>query len=75
MELVDILIHVRPTLPVAQREAIESDFKARSGVLAACFSCRHPHLLTVAYDPATVSSLELVERVRDRGIGASWIGL
>jgi hypothetical protein len=45
------------------------------GVVSACFSPEHPHMMTVTYNPDAVSSGAVLERIGLRGIEASKVGL
>jgi len=45
------------------------------GVMSACFSASHPHMLAVTYDPEVVSSHVVLEHVSQRGLEVQKVGL
>ncbi|MDT8384135.1 MAG: hypothetical protein RRB22_06945 [Gammaproteobacteria bacterium] len=75
MDMVDILINVHPDLSNKERSLLETDLRDIDGVISVHFSAEHPHLLTLEYNPAQTSSEALLNRIGDRGVEASKIGL
>jgi hypothetical protein len=75
MSLADFLINVHPELPTNDRTQLEDEISHMNGVVSACFSSGHPHLMTVTYNPDAVSSGAVLEQVGTRGIEASKVGL
>jgi len=75
MDLADFLINVHPELPMDERTQLEYEISHMNGVVSACFSPGHPHMMTVTYNPDTVSSGTVLARVSKRGIEASKVGL
>lgn len=75
MDIADFLINVHPELPMNERAQLEDEISHMEGVVSACFSPGHPHMMTVTYNPDTVSSGTVLERVGKRGIEASKVGL
>lgn len=75
MDLVDFLINVHPALPMDERLRLESAINQLEGVVSACFSPGHPHMLTISYNPEAISSDAVLEQVRQRGITADKVGL
>lgn len=75
MDIADFLINVHPELPMNERAQLEDELSHMEGVVSACFSPGHPHMMTVTYNPDTVSSGTVLERVGKRGIEASKVGL
>ena len=75
MSLADFLINVRPELPMHERAQLEDELSHMGGVVSACFSPAHPHIMTVTYNPDAVSSGTVLARVGARGIEASKVGL
>lgn len=75
MELVDFLINVHPELPADERSQLASEIHEVDGVVSACFSPGHPHMLEVTYNPDVVNSAAVLTRVSGRGIAADKIGL
>ncbi|BAN35004.1 hypothetical protein SCD_n01170 [Sulfuricella denitrificans skB26] len=75
MYMADFLINVHPELPLTDRMHLEDEIGYMNGVVSAHFSPGHPHMMTIAYDPDTVSSSVVLARVCGHGIEASKIGL
>ena len=75
MDLVDFLINVHPELPVNERTQLADEICDMEGVVSACFSPEHPHMMTITYNPDAVSSGSVLERIGLRGIEASKVGL
>ena len=75
MDLADFLINVHPELPTDERAQLEDEIGHMEGVVSACFSPGHSHMMAVTYNPDTVSSGAVLERVGKRGIEASKVGL
>lgn len=75
MSLADFLINVRPELPMNERAQLEDELCRMGGVVSACFSPGHPHIMTVTYNPDAVSSGTVLARVGARGIAASKVGM
>ena len=75
MDLADFLINVHPELPMNERAQLEDEISHMEGVVSACFSPGHPHMMTVTYNPDAVGSGTVLERVGKRGIEASKVGL
>lgn len=75
MDLADFLINVHPELPVNERTQLADEICDMEGVVSACFSPVHPHMMTITYNPDAVSSGSVLERIGLRGIEASKVGL
>ena len=75
MDIADILIHVHPELSSGQRGEIEQAVGDHEGVVSVHFSPGHPHALTVAYNPAAISSTEILELVRRWDPAATMAGI
>ena len=75
MDLADFLINVHPELPVNERTQLADEICDMEGVVSACFSPEHPHMMTITYNPDAVSSGSVLERIGLRGIEASKVGL
>lgn len=75
MALADFLINVHAELPMDARAQLEDEINHMEGVVSACFSPGHTHIMTVTYNPDAVSSGIVLARVGKRGIEASKVGL
>lgn len=75
MDLVDFLINVHPELPMDERLRLEAATNKLEGVVSACFSPGHAHMLTITYNPEVIGSDAVLEHVRQRGIVADKVGL
>jgi hypothetical protein len=75
MDLADFLINVHPELPTDERAQLEDEICHMEGVVSACFSPNHPHMMTVTYNPDAISSGKVMEQVGKHGIEASKVGM
>lgn len=75
MGMADIMIHVHADLSAEARQKVEEDLQGCDGMMSAHFSEDHPHMLTVVYDPAAITSQTILKHVHDQGVEASMIGL
>lgn len=75
MDLADFLINVHPELPMNERTQLEDEISHMEGVVSACFSPDHPHMMTVTYNPDAISSGAVMALVGKHGIEASKVGL
>lgn len=72
----DILIHVHPEYSPEDRCRIEEEVSNQAGVICAKFDQhRHPHALTVLYNPDSVHSSDLLGIVRKHDPDAAMAGL
>jgi hypothetical protein len=76
MDTVDVLIYVHPELPADARSTVEREVLACAGVLSADFDHhKHPHALTVLYNPEAVKDQKILETVRRHDPAATMVGL
>lgn len=76
MKTVDVLIYVHPELSAENRARVAQGVAKSVGVIAASFDKhKHPHALTVQYDPDAVQSKQILEVVRRHDPAASLVGL
>lgn len=76
MKTVDILIHVHPELSEEDRSRLVREMSESVGVISADFDKhKHPHALTVQYDPDATPSKQILEVVRRHDPAATMIGL
>ncbi len=54
---------------------LESAINKLEGVVSACFSPGHQHMLTITYNPEAISSDAVLAHVSQRGIAADKVGL
>ncbi len=75
MEMTDVVIHIDETIDHQRRTRIADIVRAHKGVMAAAHHDDKPHLIIIEYDPAMVTSRELLQVVLDQGVSAELIGL
>jgi len=73
--MVDVTLHVDENTSHEQREDLRDRLLSQNGVMAASAHDKTPHLIVVEYDPAQVSSGQLVELAKSQGMHAELIGL
>jgi len=71
----DILIHIDEDLGNEAIYDVEAEVSLMSGVYSACVNERTRHLMVVDYDGTNVSSGQLLNRVRSKGLHAELVGL
>lgn len=75
MELANILINAHPELPEQQRKMVGEEVGSVEGVASFHFSPGHPHEVIVAYDPQTIASRDILDKVRKWDNEATMAGL
>jgi hypothetical protein len=76
MKIVDVLVYVHPELATADRTRLEREVAGSVGVISANFDKhKHPHALTIQYNPDAVQSTQLLEVVRKHDSSATMAGL
>lgn len=70
-----LVVHIDESLDNTHIYDLERDLILRDGVLSACVSDSHRHLMVVDYDADTISSGEIIAFVRGSGVHAELIGL
>ncbi len=71
---VGLVLHVDDTLGDERRADIEAAIKSASGVNKAHFTDHRPHLMMVEYDPAQISSTDILHNVNHQSVRAELIG-
>lgn len=71
----DVVIHIDEELGDDDIHELERDLSCVPGVVSACVNDRARHLMLVDYDPQGVKAGQLLDVVRQHGIGAELIGL
>lgn len=76
MDTVDVLIHVHPELSPETRAKVEKEVMSSAGVIAANFDHhKHPHALTVLYNPEEIQDKQILEVVRRCDPAATMVGM
>lgn len=73
MDIVDLLVHVAPSLGAREQQALEAQLRKVEGVIAPRFN--GAHLLSIAYNPDRVGSQHLLHAVRAAGYQSSLVGM
>ncbi|CAG0937961.1 hypothetical protein GALLN_00060 [Gallionellaceae bacterium] len=76
MDTPDIMIYVHPELPAEGRAKVEKEVMGCNGVIAADFDHhKHPHALTVVYNPDAISGKQILAAVQKYDPAASMVGM
>lgn len=75
MQLTDVLIHLDQNINESEKENIIEQLRDVEGVIAPRFNKEREHLLLVSYNSDTISSLTLLNKVKDKGYKAQLVGL
>ena len=71
---VGLVVHIDDHLGDERRGHIEQAIRSTSGVSTAHFTDNRPHLMVVEYDPAQVSSTDILHNVNNQSVHAELIG-
>ena len=74
IQLADVTIHIDETLGNAKLEELRDKLLGESGVMAADYDHKKPHLMIVEYDPARNNSTNLLKSLTTQGVHAELIG-
>ncbi|MFK5914432.1 MAG: hypothetical protein QM484_08650 [Woeseiaceae bacterium] len=75
MQLIDVLIHINDNINEGEKENLVEKLRDLEGVIAPRFNKDKKHLLLVAYNSDTISSLTLLHKIKDKGYKAQIVGL
>ncbi|MDH5796992.1 MAG: hypothetical protein OEZ19_00385 [Paracoccaceae bacterium] len=75
MDIADVTIHVDETVDHDARVQIVENLKACDGVTDVISGDAKPHVMIVKFNPAAITSKELLKSVLDSGVHAQLIGL
>jgi len=75
MQLTDVLIHLDQNINEADKGNMIEQLRAVDGVIAPRFNKEREHLLLVSYNSDKISSLSLINEVKDKGYKAQLVGL
>jgi len=76
MSTVDILIYVHPELSREDRIKVEKEVIGCTGVMSASFDKhKHPHALSVMYNPDVIQSKKILEAIKRHDPAATLVGL
>lgn len=75
MQLTDVLIHLDLNINNTEKRNIVEKLRAIDGVIAPRFNKEREHLLMVSYNSDTISSLTLLNEVKNKGYKAQLVGL
>ncbi len=73
--MLDVTLHIDEETTHDEREQLRDVFLHKKGVMTADYRDNRPHLMIVAFDPEDVTSIELLETVRNRGYHAEMIAM
>lgn len=71
----DVIIHIDEELRDEDIHELSRDIACVPGVYSACVNDRARHLMLIDYDPEGVHARELLNMVRQHGVGAALVGL
>jgi divalent metal cation (Fe/Co/Zn/Cd) transporter len=77
IHLADVTLHIDEELSEEARAATEQAFRQRDGVVSVHFNttAKHPHLAIIEFNPAKVSSRDLLSIVHYQGYHGKLLGL
>jgi len=75
MQLSDVLIHLEENINETEKDYIIEQLRNIDGVIAPRFNKEREHLLLVSYNSDTISSLTLLNEIKNKGYKAQLVGL
>ena len=75
IDLADVTLHVDETLDSAGLADLDAAIRKIEGVVSVHVNPDRPHLLILEYNPVKVSSEQLLDSVKLRGLHAELVGL
>lgn len=75
MQLTDLLIHINDNINENGKEILIKKLRDMEGVIAPRFNKNKKHLLFVAYNSDTISSLTMLHEIKRQGYKAQLVGL
>jgi len=75
IDLADVTLHVDENLDTATLTDLDGAFRAIDGVVSVHVNPDRPHLFILEYNPAKISSQQLLDSVKLRGLHAELVGL
>lgn len=68
ISIADMVVHIDQSLPQKQRDEIEAAVRQKACVVSASIHDKTPHLMLVAFNPDCVTSMEILDCVRENGV-------
>jgi hypothetical protein len=75
IDLADVTLHVDENLDSDGLADLDSAFRTIDGVVSVHVNPDRPHLFILEYNPAKISSEQLLDSVKHRGLHAELLGL
>ena len=75
IDLADVTLHVDETLDTAGLADLDTAIRNLDGVVSVHVNPDRPHLFILEYNPTKVSSQQLLDNVKQRGLHAELVGL
>ncbi len=75
IKMVDITVHIDETLDRESCQALDNQVRSNDGVLGIGHLETQPHLMMVEYDPEKLTSMDILQVVKNQGVHAELLGL
>jgi hypothetical protein len=75
IDLADVTLHVDESLDTAGLSDLDNAIREIDGVVSVHVNPDRPHLFILEYNPAKISSEQLLDSVKVRGLHAELVGL
>jgi hypothetical protein len=75
IDLADVTLHVDETLDTDALADLDSALRGHDGVVSVHVNPDRPHLFILEYNPVKITSQQLLETVKSRGMHAELVGL
>ena len=70
----NVVVHIDENLTNEQIHDIEKQLSSVNGVVSACAHVRTPHLFVIDYDPRSIHTGQLLQKVKNGRLHAQLIG-
>jgi len=72
--ITEVVVHINEELNKEHREQLSEQINNLNGISTVLVSAQKPHLMRVSYDPQAISSLQVLEGIKNTGVHAQLAG-
>ena len=72
--ITEVVVHINEELNKQHRENLSEQVNNLNGISMVLMSDQKPHLMRVSYDPQAISSMQVLEGVKNTGVHAQLAG-
>ena len=72
--ITEVVVHINEELNKQHRKNLSEQVNNLNGISAVLINDQKPHLMRVSYDPQAISSLQVLEGIKNTGVHAQLAG-